>query len=256
MTFNIADFTSKIKDHGVAKKNLFSVTIELPFALSQELTKIPVTTDLRFFCKTITLPEIDITTTDVQPQSFGPVVRRPQSLNFPILPTVFMVDQSYGILKFFHRWSQHIVNFDKSNGNYSSVNNQLPFEINYKNDYDTVMTVIAYADDGSPAYTYKFSGLYPINVGNVDQSWENNDELLTLAVGFTYDQLEVTGSKEGKVSDNFPGPNSSDLMVVDPFFQTKEVKSFVSNTGIPQSIQDTINQFTTVNTDIFKGLKL
>tara|TARA_R110002153_G_scaffold246162_1_gene401772 strand:+ start:648 stop:1418 length:771 start_codon:yes stop_codon:yes gene_type:complete len=256
MTFNIADFTSKVREHGFAKKNIFSVTVELPYALTQELSQIPVTTDLRFFCKTITLPEIDITTADVQPQAFGPVVRRPQSLNFPILPTVFMVDEDYGVLKFFHRWAQHIVNFDKSSGNYSSVNNQLPFEMSYKNDYDTVMTVTSFTDEGKPAYVYKFSGLYPINVGSVDQSWEINDEALTLPVGFTYDQLEVTGARSGEVSADYPGPKSSDYMTVDPFFLSKEVKSFVTNQSIPQSIQDSINQFSSVNTDLFKGLKL
>lgn len=254
MSFNIADFSSKIKKHGTARNTLFRVTIALPHAIREELSAISVVPDLHFLCQTVTLPEIEIGSTDIQPQGFGPMVRRPQSVSFPLLPAVFMVDENQGVLKFFHRWAQHIVNFDTSGGSFASVNNVLPFEMNYKNDYETVMTVTSFKDDGTPSYEYKFSGLYPLSIGSVEKSWADNDQLATLPIGFTYDQLKVSGTAQGTYNPS-PGPNSKDALGYDPFFLSKESKSFASG-KVPTSIQDTINQYSSINNDLFRGLKL
>ncbi len=78
MSFNIADFNSKLAKHGVAKNNLFFARINIPQALINEFVDLPVTRDLEFYCKSVTLPELDIVTGEVQPQGFGPTVRRPK----------------------------------------------------------------------------------------------------------------------------------------------------------------------------------
>ena len=139
MSFNISDFNAKINEHGIAKTNLFFARITMPRSLLNEFGQISVTRDLEFYCKTVTLPEMDITTGEVQPQGFGPVVRRPQAMNFPILPVSFMVDSNFGVMKLFHRWTQSIINYDTSGGQFAGVNNALPFEMGYKSDYCATM---------------------------------------------------------------------------------------------------------------------
>ena len=129
MTFNISEFSSKINRHGVAKSNLFFTRFGLPQSLINELTQIPISRDLQFYCRSAVLPELDITTFDYQQQTFGSPIRRPQGLNFPVLPVVFMVDSNFGVMQLFHRWAQSIVNYDRSGGNYGAVNNALPFEM-------------------------------------------------------------------------------------------------------------------------------
>lgn len=253
MSFNIADFNSKLAKHGVAKNNLFFARINIPQALINEFVDLPVTRDLEFYCKSVTLPELDIVTGEVQPQGFGPTVRRPQGMNFPIVPASFMVDSDFGIMKFFHRWTQSIINYDKSGGNFGSVNGALPFELGYKSEYATTMDVAVFSQNTKRVeYVYKFSGVYPINVGNVSPSWENNGEVLTLPVGFTYDELKVTGSKSGRVESDTPGSTTGRML---RWFNTiNQTVNAIESFRKPTDIQDSINNLQTVNT-IYNSFK-
>jgi len=253
MSFNISEFNSKLSKHGVAKNNLFFARINIPQALVNEFVDIPISKDLEFYCKSVTLPELDITTGDVQPQGFGPVVRRPQSMSFPVVPAIFMVDSDFGVMKFFHRWMQAIVNYDRSGGNFGSVNNALPFEMGYKSEYATTMDVAVFSQNTKKVeYVYTFSGLYPINTGNVSPAWENAGEVLTLPVGFTYDELKVTGSQGGRVQSDKPGSSTGRLL---RWFSTiNQTVNALESFRQPDNIQDAVNNIQSANT-IFNSFK-
>lgn len=253
MSFNIADFNSKLSEHGVAKSNLFFARITIPQGLINELSQIPIARDLEFFCRTITLPELDANTADVQPQGFGPNVRRPQGMNFPILPATFMVDSNFGVMKFFHRWMQAVINYDRSGGNYGAVDNALPFEMGYKQDYATTMEVAVFSQNTRQVeYVYNFGGLYPINVGNVAPAWENMAEVMTLPVGFSYDVLKVTGSESGKVMADKPGSTTGRLLRW--FSRINSTVNAIEAIKKPTDIQDAFNNVQTVNT-IYNSFK-
>ena len=254
MAFNISEFSSKINKHGLAKNNLFFARFGLPRSLLDELTQIPVSRDLQFFCRSVTLPELDITTVDYQQQTFGSPIRRPQSLTFPILPVVFMVDSNFGVMRLFHRWTQSIVNYDRTGGNLGAVNNALPFEMGYKNEYSTTMSVAVYSGNTEQIeYVYEFSGLYPISVGAISPAWENGADVLTLPVGFTYDTLKVTGSRTGQVQADKPGSNTARFL---RFFSSvnSTVRTLQSLQSRGDGVQDAINQINNVSTivDSFK----
>lgn len=246
MSFNISDFNSKLSEHGVAKTNLFFARITMPRSLLNELNEIPITRDLEFYCKTVTLPEMDIQTSEVQPQAFGPVVRRPQSMNFPVLPVSFMVDSNFGVMKLFHRWTQSIVNYDTSGGQFAGVNNTLPFEMGYKNDYSATMQVAVYSQNTQEVeYVYEFSGLYPINVGGIETSWESTGDVMTLPVGFSYDELKVSGSTRGKVLSDRPGSFTGNLLGW--FSSINTTVNMIQSIKRPTSIQDALNQVSNIN---------
>ena len=253
MTFNIADFNSKLHEHGVSKSNLFFARIQMPRALQNELNGISIIRDLEFYCKSVQLPELDVTTADIQQQGFGAITRRPQSMTFPVLPTTFMVDSNFGVMKLFHRWTQAIVNYDRSGGNYGSVNNAMPFEMGYKDEYQTTMQVAVFSQNSRQVeYVYEFAGLYPVNVGNVAVAWENAAEVLTLPIGFTYDQLKVTGSEAGRVQSVLPGSNSGKLLRW--FSSINNTVSALESITKPQGVQDAINNLINVNT-IYNSFK-
>tara|TARA_B110000967_G_C18881021_1_gene561067 strand:+ start:243 stop:1001 length:759 start_codon:yes stop_codon:yes gene_type:complete len=246
MSFNISDFNAKINEHGIAKTNLFFARITMPRSLLNEFGQISVTRDLEFYCKTVTLPEMDITTGEVQPQGFGPVVRRPQAMNFPILPVSFMVDSNFGVMKLYHRWMQSIINYDTSGGQFAGVNNALPFEMGYKKDYSATMQVAVYSQNTREVeYLYEFSGLYPINVGSIQASWESAGEVMTLPVGFSYDGLKVTGAKTGEVLADRPGSFTGKLL--NWFSTINSVANTLQSIQRPTDVQDAINQVNNVN---------
>ena len=255
MSFKISEFSSKVKQYGLAKSNLFYVEMGIPATIRNELRDIPVLNDLRFFCRSVTLPEMDLITTDIQPQGFGTPQRRPQGMNFPILPTTFMMDSEFGVMKFFHRWTQAIVNYDNSEGVRGVVNNQLPFEMGYKKEYETTMkiTVFSYGGGGgkNSVYEYIFSGVYPVNVGNVTEDWESHSDVMILPVGFTYDTLKVTGAK-APVVQNLGGLGANGLLSW--FSSINTVAQAIKGISRPRNIQDAINQVTNVST-IVKSFK-
>ena len=225
MAFNIRELSGQLGKHGIQKGNLFRFTIPSP---PPGLWSTPLPTampqrDLQFFCRSVTLPEFDLNTSEVQPQAFGPVVRRPQSMNFPILPAVFTVDGDMKVVSFFHRWTQLIINYNKESGNYGEVNGALPFEMGYKSEYATKVIVDVYNEYGEDIYQYIFSGCYPVQVGQVETAWANTDESLTLSVGFSYDTLEVTGTSAPRQT------NVGNVLAPNPFSATgsglKEITS-------------------------------
>jgi len=200
MAFNISEFSSVISDKGLSKGNKFKVRIFPPKEVlrniqRQKIIRPKMLQYLEFYAKSVTLPELDVQTTEVQPQGFGPIVRRPQNINFPVLPVVFNVDQQLDLVQFFHQWTKGIINYD-SQEVFESYNGALPFELGYKQDYASHIQVMVYDDKGEPQYKYQFSNAYPVNVGNIEASWENNDETLTISVGFTYDRLRMEGSAD------------------------------------------------------------
>ena len=198
MAFSISELSSKLGQHGIQKGSLFRMRVQLPpgLAILQLPTAMPAR-DLEFYCRSVTLPEFDVETAEIAHQGFGAVTRRPQSMNFPVLATVFTVDGDMKIPSLFHRWSQLIINYDRTGGNQSEVSGALPFEMGYKRDYATTMQVDIFNEYDEDIYTYEFSDAYPINVGSMEAAWANNDDAMTLSVGFHFDSVKVTGSKKG-----------------------------------------------------------
>jgi hypothetical protein len=86
MAFSISDFHASINRHGLAKNHSFRMRITPPpIIFGQVQNRFPVVNDsIHFYCRSVTLPELDITTADVQHQGFGAITRRPQTMNFPV----------------------------------------------------------------------------------------------------------------------------------------------------------------------------
>ena len=136
------------------------------------------------------------------------------------------------------------INYDTSGGPMSSVDGQLPYELGYKSDYASTVEVVVYSyASESITYTYTMSGAYPVQVGNVTESW-GNTEIMTLPVGFTYDEIKVTGADTGSVIDGRGGVNGllSYLSTINTFTQA------IRGLKRPRSIQDAINQVSNVST--------
>ena len=78
MAFNINDFSAQVNKHGLAQTNLFIVRITPPPTFTgisdgaeDNSVSLNLSRELQFFCRTVTLPELDVQTVDVQKQAFG-----------------------------------------------------------------------------------------------------------------------------------------------------------------------------------------
>ena len=210
MAFNINEFSSKIQSYGgLARNNTFEVTFS-PSDIADPLfsSEFPGS-DLRFFCSNVTVPGISLATFDYRPTN----VEMPQSIPFAMnheqLETVFMVDDKHNVLRYFHKWMERVINYNTAGdgatlltGLRGSDGIQQPYEIGYKNDYTKIMTVRKFSrnilatnvigESRFQLYTYKFEGVYPVQVGSLNLAWAENDTYTTLPVSFSYSSMKVS----------------------------------------------------------------
>ena len=241
MTFNISEFSGKLSKYGLAKDNLFFVTVTPPASVS---TDFPAG-DLSFFCQSVDLPALSISTADIQSQGYGVSEKRPTGLPLDNLNTVFMVDSTFRVKEFYHRWTQSVVNFDNSNGYNVEYQGMLPYEINYKDSYTGTITVYVYSFNSDDIiYRYKFENAYPVGIGNTTVAWENNNSVMVMPVQFAYDIYKVDGfgqsvrASRTRQSRGFGGGGPGGFITsLGNFGQALDA------IGIDTPIQDIVNQY-------------
>ena len=247
MTFNITDFKSSIQKHGgPARLNLFVVEM--------------LNSDLRFFCKSATLPGINVTVQDYYPNGFGIKQSMPVNSTTGDINLVFILDSDHKILSFFHRWMQKVVNYDASNGIFSSVNNQLPFEFGYKDEYAITMNIKYYSSDMQGYYEYTLYDAFPTQVSPLDVAWDNNDSYATITVNMSFSNMKVTRNVSGVNTPVLePGAPTERLSRGNGLLEFinsvgRTAQLINPNSRLPRSIQDAANSFTRVS-NVFDRIK-
>jgi hypothetical protein len=245
MAFNINEFQAQVARKGLAKNNLFLTRISLPNTLSY-LEQDISTRELTFLCKSASIPGMNIDFAEFQPHGFGTHEKRPVDLKYGDLSLIFMVDSHFATMKFFKKWMQSIINFNSYDG-YQQADRQgkLPYHFAYKEDYAATIEILVYSGhDASYTYHYKFGNAFPIGIGQLDQSWENQGEVMTLPVGFAFDKFKADGVELGQVVQPNNGANGllSYISAANGFAQA------ISQIDRPRNVQDAINQITNVTT--------
>ena len=250
MSFSITEFLAQVNKFGLAKSNLFMVRISLPRSL-QFLEEKITARELVFLCKTVDLPSFEFQHMPIKNLSVGPMEFRPTSMDYQPISAIFMVDSNFGVMSFFHRWAQAIYNYNADAGNVAvDSQNKLPYELDYKENYAATIDILVYSgNDANKVYSYKLSNAFPLSIQNVTTSWENQSEIMTLPVSFTFDKISVTGSEFGKVSDNSNTGNG----ILNYISAINSYGQAINQLNRPQSLQDIVNLYTDVST-IFNTL--
>lgn len=237
MAFNISEFKTNMDRYGgPSRNNLFVVEIY------KDIPGINMTArDLRFFCKSVNLPGVDITTQDYKPNGFGLSRSIPIGINQSPVNAVFMLDSRHQVLSFFHRWAQQVVNYDSSGGILSSVNNQTPYEVGYANEISANMIIRHYsADNPFTYYEYRLNKVYPTQISDLNVSWEDNDSYSIATVNFTYSGFSYTGSQQGTPVER----NSRGVGFVDTLNSVGASYQAITAENFPISVQDALDRFT------------
>lgn len=238
MAFSISEFSSKLNKHGLARDNLFLVVIEPPLFLRPGNMS---PGDLSFFCRSVSLPALTLGTTEVLNQGYGVAEKRPIALPHDNLNTVFMVDAGQKVTKFFHRWIQHVLNYDNSRGYNFEYNGMLPYEIDYKSAYSSRIEIYVYSTESKEIkYKYRFDNAFPVATGNIELAWDNNEAIMTLPVQFAYDVYVNTGiglsTKSNRINDFFANLGTFGRALDD--------------IGLDNPLQDVVDRFTLLDSNI------
>ena len=182
MPFNIQQFRSAMNYDG-ARPNLFDVTLTLPAGISNSLA---FSREFTFMCRTAQLPGSSIGSVVVP--YFGREVKFAGNRVFPDWAVTIINDEDFLVRNSFERWLNAI--------NQHENNRRSPTFIN-SSTYSVQATVRQFGKTGFPIKTYKFVGMFPIDVSPIDLDWGANDTIEEFAVTFQY-QYWLSDTTDGR----------------------------------------------------------
>lgn len=220
MAFSIDAFKAALeKQGGLSRLNVFEVRFSRSAVSGGSATPPWVGSgfdnrDLKFFCQTAVMPSIGVDVFSHRPNN----IDLPQSIPYAIakhdLECVFMIDDNHQVLDYFHNWMRNVVNFSSRGMQAPSTSSEhLVYEIGYKKEYTQNMDIIMYSRSprgvGASGYICRLSGVYPVQLGQLNLSWNANDEYGTLPVSFSYESFDmipfVNGSEQERPFGNAAG---------------------------------------------------
>jgi len=198
MAFNINEFKSKVfseKFGGLARPNLFVMNI-YNMDNDAEIGK-----DLSFFCRSITLPGINLNTIEYRPDSIGIPQSIPTGINLAPINAIIMLDDNHQILSFFHEWMQMVYNYNSFDGKSNPRRGeptQLPHELGYKEDYSCNMEIKYFsASNPNNYYLVELEGVYPYEISPIQLSWDDDNQIAQVAIQFSYSKFKMQGARSG-----------------------------------------------------------
>lgn len=196
---NINDFKCTMDKYGgPAISSLFHVELYSPDGSSSEVER-----DFRFLCHIASLPGFNLVTQPYRPDNIGIQQAMPIGIEGERLDVMVYLDDQHHVLNYFHSWIQRVYNYSAYAGKQTprrGDNTHLPYEINYKSDYEKTMIIRHFSQDGQ-YYEYAFTGVYPVDLGAVRMSWADNGGTMDLPVNFGYSSFMTTGTRFGSAAD-------------------------------------------------------
>ena len=164
---SLQEFKSSFKTE-LARPARFDVEIPVPLKL---VAYLGTGRNLRLRCENAELPSKTFATTERK--IYGPTEKHPYLTTFNDSTFTFMVSDDMSEKKFFDAWM-------------NLINPKATFDLNYKNDYITAITVNQYNVKNELSYSLSLIDAFPISVNQLDLDWSNENTHHKLAVTFAY----------------------------------------------------------------------
>jgi len=180
MAFNIDEIRAGLALGG-ARPTLFQVQITNPVTtIADDITP--------FLVRATNMPNSTINPIEIP--YFGRKIKIAGDRVFDVWSTTIMNDEDFRIRNALENWHNEI-NTLQSNLNVRG--SSAPAE------YKSVATVTQFAKSGEELRTYRFEGLFPLELSTIDLDWESTDIIENFAVTWAYDYFTVEGDT-GRIS--------------------------------------------------------
>ena len=176
MAFNVAEFRSQMTGDG-ARPNLFSVSLTFPNNIANAGVAGQKVT---FMAKAAQLPGSTIGTVPIY--YFGREMKFAGNRTFADWTLQIINDEDFTIRNSLESWMNAI---NSHSGNVRNAAAGGP------SGYTVDATVTQYGKTGEALKTYKFVGLFPLDIGAIDLDWGSNDSIEEYPVTFAYQWWEA-----------------------------------------------------------------
>jgi hypothetical protein len=175
MAFNVAEFRANMVGDG-ARPNLFQVSLTFPTIATNGASASQKTT---FMAKAAQLPGSTIGQVPVY--YFGRELKFAGNRTFTDWTLQIINDEDFAIRNSLESWMNSI------NSHASNVRSDAA--VNPSN-YSVDATVTQYGKAGNVLKTYKFVGLFPVDVAAIDLDWSSNDSIEEYSATFAFQYWE------------------------------------------------------------------
>ena len=176
MAFNVAEFRANMIGDG-ARPNLFSVSLTFPTIASNSTAAGQKVT---FMAKSAQLPGSTVGTVPVF--YFGRELKFAGNRTFTDWTLQIINDEDFAIRNSLESWMNAI------NSHAGNVRNSAAKS---PSSYTVDATVTQYGKSGDALKTYKFVGMYPLDLAPIDLDWSSNDTIEEYGVTFAYQWWET-----------------------------------------------------------------
>lgn len=185
MAFNINQFRAELSGDG-ARPTLFEVEIFFPATLAGVFP----TQKGKMMAKSSILPASNIGMIEVP--YFGRKIRVAGDRTYDDWTCTFINDEDFSIRNALEFWSNAM-------DQHSTVQQVKRISGATENPYTYVSTILIhqYGKQGNIIKTYNLVNAWPVNVGQIDVSWESNDQVEEFDVQWTFDYFTTTSPQGG-----------------------------------------------------------
>jgi hypothetical protein len=201
-TGKLNQFHAALRERGVGRTNLFDVSIAIPPILrGVEFSLIGPAISL--WAEGAQLPGYNIQTDSIKRYGIGPQESVPYSIQTNDITINMIGDGHGGIQKYFYEWLHRIVRGDNDvRSAEPSVTNLMPYEVEFKNQYATTITITQYNEQGIPVIQYELIDAFPKNIPDISLSWTDGGQYMQFGVTFSYLQAKlITQGREALVNN-------------------------------------------------------
>lgn len=142
---------------------------------------------LPFRIKSISLPGKQVQTLDRQ--YTGPLIRTPAGMIHDKIQLTVIEDEAYLMSQLFHNWMEYI---------YDDVGRDETHTVKYHDDVKADKLLIAMYSDALPipTFIYEAKDVFPTAISPIEQSWDDENQILTFNVDMTYRDYTTYGGAE------------------------------------------------------------
>ena len=234
----INKFITEIRSNGVARTNLFEVTLQAP----RILTGNPVPEKISLYAEGASLPGLNIQTSEVNRYGYGPNEKVPYTMQTNDITLNMIGDGKGEIYKFFYNWMQSVVRADMNVSSPTTVKGLSPYEVEFKDMYRRVMTVSTFNEQGDVILQYELTDVFPLNVPDVALNWSDSS-MMQFSIQFSFLQSKLTTAEVA-----FQGDKNS-VGQLSPFQKLVKIGTaaqVVSSIKRPRNVQDALNSTSTL----------
>lgn len=236
------NFMSELRESGVARTNLFEVTITAPRMMVGYAKD--VLPKVSLLAESAQLPGINIQTEDsIKRYGYGLQDHVAYGSGFNDISVGMIGDGRGEIYKFFYRWMHGIVKSDFDGpANVIGYNGIAPYEVEFKQDYQTTIDITIFNESNDTILHYRLFNAFPKNLPDIGLSWSDSD-MMKFNISFTYSYARLINiDQSAQLTPN----GIKGLSTLQKLIKIGTAVQAIASLKRPRNIQDALASTTTI----------